>query len=540
MAGSKKAKMDVEDPIEESVEEDETSKKEPYLALYRRFRPAQFADVLGQEGVTEVLSRTIVDKKIAHAYLFTGPRGCGKTTTARILAAAINCENLGKDGEPCQKCDSCFGVANGLQGLGVVEYDAASNRSVDGIRAIIDQTRTSSALSKHKVFIIDEIHALTNDAVTALLKTLEEPPPGVIFILCTTEVQKVLPTIKSRTVHFRFNLVEPETMGKLIGIVSEQAGIEITAKQLRNVVSEGKGSPRDTLSALERIALGGVSTESNYPSDVTIAIAHASVSDIITIVAEAIAKGVDLAAFGYDLITYWRDCILALQAPALLRVSDERLDEILEDANAVKLSRLFRMVPEVSEAIGKMAYSGDPRILLETTLIGLILPDLAQRSYVGIQNQLEEMRADIAVIASALRSGSGLTTTVWPEVGDAEAPSRAAESTPVEKGEPVEEEPVKESKSSKKSSETKDELEPEQESDSDDDDLEPEAILDAMIEDSSKRLRLILEDATIIENKCTDKLFALETKHVNDEVFATIESLVKKHAGGRKLKYYER
>lgn len=551
---SKKSKV-----TEEADEiETESQPKEAYQALYRRFRPSQFADVFGQESTTETLSRTIVEKRIAHAYLFTGLRGTGKTTTARIFAAAINCENLGKDGEPCQNCSSCYGVSNGTQGLGVIEYDAASNRSVDGIRSIIEQTRTASTLSRNKVFIIDEVHALTGDAITAFLKTLEEPPPGVIFILCTTNPEKVLPTIRSRTIQFKFNLVKPEIMEKLVTKICEQADIKITKSQIRMVVSEGKGSPRDTLSVLERVALGGNSDDNDYPSDITNAITDGNISDIIFSVADAVNSGVDLTALSQGLLSYWRDCILALQAPALLGITNERLEVIIKDARRVKLSRLFRMVTSISDTLGKMSYAGDPRILLETTLMQILLPDLSTKSYTAIQEQLADIQDDVAIIMSTLRTGGSIeSSSAWPAVDSSdiqyETPSDGNDESEEEKA------GLKANKTPKKDKVKKNKLESELESkdESDNDerdeseletiddntyDLEYEDIINAILDDPdvTKRVSLILQKATVIDDECSVKTLVLKGRKVTEDVYDIIEELVKKHAGGRKLIYREK
>ena len=231
----------------------------PYQALYRRYRPQRFADVLGQEHVTRALRHAVRDGKVAHAYLFSGPRGTGKTSTARILAMALNCEHP-VDGEPDGTCPSCVAIRQGSS-LDVQELDSATNRGIDEMRDLLGRVALGTP-GRWKVYIIDEVHQMTSAAASALLKTLEEPPGHVIFVLATTDPQKVLPTIRSRTQHFEFRLLGADVLATLLRDVNDRAALGVAPEAIDLVVRRGHGSARDALSALDQVAAaGGVDDE---------------------------------------------------------------------------------------------------------------------------------------------------------------------------------------------------------------------------------------------------------------------------------------
>ena len=227
----------------------------PYQSLYRRYRPQRFSEVRGQDHVALALRNAVRDQRIAHAYLFSGPRGTGKTSTARILGKALNCASPSA-GEPCGVCDSCLAIAEGSS-FDVHELDAASNNGVDAMRDLVQRAALATPGS-WKVYIVDEVHMLSTAASNALLKTLEEPPDHVVFVLATTDPQKVLPTIRSRTQHYEFHLLPDEVLTGLAEDVATRAGLELPDGARRQAVRRAKGSARDVLSALDQLAAAGV------------------------------------------------------------------------------------------------------------------------------------------------------------------------------------------------------------------------------------------------------------------------------------------
>ncbi len=222
-----------------------------YVVLARRYRPARFSELIGQEHVSVTLKNAVKSERTAHAYLFTGPRGVGKTSAARILAKAIRCLKPESDGEPCNKCEACVGVDNGSS-LDVIEIDAASNTGVDNIRDLRDNVGYVASIGKYRVYIIDEVHMLSTAAFNALLKTLEEPPPHIVFIFATTEIHKVLPTILSRCQRFDFKRIRPEAMNVCLQDICQKEGVSIDAASLRTIITESEGCMRDAESLLDQ------------------------------------------------------------------------------------------------------------------------------------------------------------------------------------------------------------------------------------------------------------------------------------------------
>ena len=236
-----------------------------YQSLYRRYRSRRFGEVKGQDQVTRALRNAVREDRVGHAYLFSGPRGTGKTSTARILAKALNCEAL-HDGEPCGECASCLAIDRG-NSYDLQELDAASNNGVEAVRELISRVALGSP-GRTKVYILDEVHMLSVAASNALLKTLEEPPPHVVFVLATTDPHKVLSTIRSRTQHFAFNLIPADIMEEHVRWVIHDAGLQVSEEAIAHVIRAGGGSARDTLSALDQVAAMGGVVEQAQPIEI--------------------------------------------------------------------------------------------------------------------------------------------------------------------------------------------------------------------------------------------------------------------------------
>lgn len=407
------------------------------MALYRKYRPATFAEVVGQEHVTEPLSVALEAGRINHAYLFSGPRGCGKTSSARILARSLNCAQ-GPTATPCGVCDSCQALAPNAPGsIDVVELDAASHGGVDDTRELRDRAFYAPAQSRYRVFIVDEAHMVTTAGFNALLKIVEEPPEHLIFIFATTEPEKVLPTIRSRTHHYPFRLLPPKTMRALIGRICEQEGVAVDDAVYPLVIRAGGGSPRDTLSVLDQLVAGAEGAHVTYQralgllgatdmaliDDAVDALAAADAAALFGAVESVIDAGHDPRRFATDLLERFRDLILLQAVPdaasrGVVDAPEDVLERMREQATRIGPATLTRYAEVVQAGLGEMRGATAPRLLLEVVCARLLLPSASDTESALLQRvERIETRLDMSIPASdaAAAAPRGASAGAEPE-----------------------------------------------------------------------------------------------------------------------------
>ena len=359
-------------------------------SLYRRFRPRKFSELYGQDHVVRALRNAVINGREGQAYLFSGPRGTCKTTTARILAKVLNCENP-VGGEPCCECDSCKAVEVGTS-YDVLELDAASNNGVQEIRDIIDAAALSSP-GRHRVFILDEVHMLTRAAEAALLKTLEEPPSQVVFVLATTDPQKVSETIRSRVQHLQFHLLPIDELEKYVRFVIEKAELDVNDDSIAMVLRQGGGSARDTLSALELVAAGGGEPEdAEHVEEIVRAIIARDHGAALAAVAKAMQQGRDAHTYAEDVVRIMRDCFLSIMSPELVMLPAARVAEINSYARDLGVQRIVRVMETLGTTMVEMRHAPDARLLLEVAVVQLSSPvfDDSNENLLARISQLEE------------------------------------------------------------------------------------------------------------------------------------------------------
>ncbi|HLI16443.1 MAG TPA: DNA polymerase III subunit gamma/tau [Acidimicrobiales bacterium] len=372
----------------------EVAAEGPYQSLYRRFRPQRFAEVRGQDHVTRALRNAVRDGRVAHAYLFSGPRGTGKTSTARILAKALNCA-APEDGEPCGTCDSCAAIAAG-HSFDVHELDAASNNGVDSMRDLVARAALTSP-GKWKVYVVDEVHMLSASASNALLKTLEEPPDHVVFILATTDPKKVLATIRSRTQHFEFRLLPEEVLEPLLADVARRAALELPEGALSLAIRKARGSARDALSALDQVAASGVTDDGEQAVvEIVAALANQDTAGALASLDAALRASGDPQQLAVDLVERLRAGFLALVAP---RRAGVHLDAaVLAEAQRLGTARCVRALELIGTAIVAMRDAPEPRVTLEVALIRLTHPE-ADDSVAALAERLARVEERVAHLA---------------------------------------------------------------------------------------------------------------------------------------------
>lgn len=394
-----------------------------YQALYRKFRPQEFEDVKGQEHIVTTFKNQIKADRIGHAYLFCGTRGTGKTTVAKIFAKAVNCENP-IDGSPCGACPSCQAIAAGTS-MNVIEIDAASNNGVDNIRQIREEVTYRPTEGKYKVYIIDEVHMLSAGAFNALLKTLEEPPSYVIFVLATTEAHKIPITILSRCQRYDFHRITIDTIAARLMDLMEQEQIDVEEKAIRYVAKAGDGSMRDALSLLDQCiafhlgekltyenvleVLGAVDTE--VFSRLLRQIIDKNVAGAIGTLDELVDEGRELGQLVTDFTWYLRNLLLIQSSDDMedvLDMSKDNLEALKEEAKLISVEVLMRYIRVFSELGNQVKYASQKRIVIEIAIIKLCRPQMEQ-DYGSILDRLEslEKRMENGIPLAPAQTGAG-------------------------------------------------------------------------------------------------------------------------------------
>lgn len=393
-----------------------------YQALYRKFRPTEFEDVKGQEHIVTTLKNQIKADRIGHAYLFCGTRGTGKTTVAKIFAKAVNCEHP-VDGSPCGECPSCMAIADGSS-MNVIEIDAASNNGVDNIRQIREEVSYRPTEGKYKVYIIDEVHMLSTGAFNALLKTLEEPPSYVIFILATTEAHKIPITILSRCQRYDFHRISIDTIAARLSDLMQQEKVDVEEKAIRYVAKAGDGSMRDALSLLDQCiafhlgetltyenvleVLGAVDTE--VFSRLLRQIIDKNVAAAISILDELVDEGRELGQLVSDFTWYLRNLLLIQSSDDMeevLDMSQDSIDALKEEAKLISPEVLLRYIRIFSELGNQVRYASQKRIVIEIAIIKLCRPEM-ETDQTSIIDRLESLEQKMAqgVPAAQVQAGT--------------------------------------------------------------------------------------------------------------------------------------
>jgi DNA polymerase-3 subunit gamma/tau len=367
-------------------------------SLYRRYRPRRFDELKGQEHVVRALQNAVINHREGQAYLFSGPRGTGKTSTARILAKVLNCEEPEK-GEPCGICNSCGAIDSG-NSYDVLELDAASNNGVENMRDLIERSSLGNP-GRHRVFILDEVHMLSKPAEAALLKTLEEPPPHVVFVLATTDPQKVSETIRSRTQHLQFHLLPMHDLDEHVRWVIQDANLKVSEAAIAQVLTQGGGSARDTLSALELVAAGGGEADEQLsPDEFVEAIIDRDPGRALGATAAAIQRGADPRMLAEEIVRQLRECFLSLMAPDLVQLPEQRKIQIAEQARRMGASTVVRAIEVLGEILIEMRHAPDARLLIEVALVKLTSVNNANDNS-SLIARIERLEAGITRDASA-------------------------------------------------------------------------------------------------------------------------------------------
>lgn len=420
------------------------------IALYRKYRPATFAEVAGQDHVTKPLRTALAAQRINHAYLFSGPRGCGKTSSARILARSLNCAQ-GPTPDPCGECDSCVALApEGPGNVDVVELDAASHGGVDDARELRDRAFFAPAQSRYRIFVIDEAHMVTTQGFNALLKIVEEPPPHLIFVFATTEPDKVITTIRSRTHHYPFRLMPPGTMRELLQRICDEEGVRVEPAVHPLVIRAGGGSARDTLSIMDQLLAGsderGVTyeravallgvTDVALIDDVVDALAASDGAAVYGTVDRLVEAGHDPRRFASDLLDRLRDLVLLHSVPdaaerGLVDVDGDELTKMQSEAEQLGAATLSRFAEIVHTGLSEMRGATAPRLLLELLCARMLLPGVSD-SETALLQRLERVENRMTI---APAESSGTPPESAPRAGEQDAGGRRVYQRPSERAE---------------------------------------------------------------------------------------------------------
>ncbi|CAL9484213.1 hypothetical protein SUDANB121_03118 [Nocardiopsis dassonvillei] len=421
------------------------------IALYRKYRPATFAEVRGQEHVTEPLRQALRSGRINHAYLFSGPRGCGKTTSARILARSLNCAQ-GPTPDPCGECDSCVALApDGGGSIDVIEIDAASHGGVDDARDLRERAFFAPVSSRYKVYIIDEAHMVTREGFNALLKLVEEPPPHLKFVFATTEPEKVIGTIRSRTHHYPFRLIPPSTLRELMEDLLEQEKVPYDPAALPLVVRAGAGSARDTLSVLDQLIAGsddqGITregavsllgyTDSSLLGEMVDALGARDGAAVFSLIDRMVEGGHDPRRFATDLLERFRDLVVLAAVPdaldkGLVNVAAESADQMKAQAARLGPAELTRGADLLNQGLTEMRGATAPRLVLELMCSRILLPS-ADGDQGALLARLEQMERRIAAGPMAAPAAQAPPAAPAPQP---QAPQPQARPAPQERPEP--------------------------------------------------------------------------------------------------------
>ena len=403
-----------------------------HQALYRKWRPKTFDDVVGQEHVTKTIKNEIKNNACGHAFLFCGSRGTGKTSTARILSKAINCENP-QDGNPCNSCETCKGIENGSI-MDIIEIDAASNRGVDNIRALREEANYTAAVTKYKVYIIDEVHALSNDAFNALLKLLEEPPEHVKFVLATTEANKVLDTISSRCQRFDFKRITPEDIYARLDYICNAEGIMAEEKALRLISVAADGALRDALSCLEPCIAAGKEIDTDFVAeflgkaentaaiDLCRSIGNNDIKGVVEVIDSVCARGKNLTPFIETVIKAMRDMlVISVTGSCKSDFEESEYNALSECAASYSTEKLLYAIKSLSESVLSARHMTNPRVVFEAALIKLCIK--------GNDGSFDALLARISELERKIDSGEISVKTTTSKAPQSIVKEKAEEKT---------------------------------------------------------------------------------------------------------------